>query len=119
MLIAQPLKSNGDFRRVYARGKSYQDPALVTIVLKNRAGLCRFGITTGKKIGGAVQRNRARRIIRAAFSEYDKRIRPGVDIVFIARSRTCRLKSTDISAVMHKHLLAAGLLLKDAKDNDS
>ena len=39
-------------------------PVVVTYVLKNRAGTVRVGITTSKKIGGAVQRNRARRVIR-------------------------------------------------------
>ena len=60
----QTLKTNSDFRRAYLRGKSYTNPALVSYVVKNNAGLCRIGITTSKKIGNAVQRNRARRVIR-------------------------------------------------------
>lgn len=119
MQHVQILKSNGDFRRAYARGKSYQDPALVTIVLKNRAGICRMGITTGKKIGGAVQRNRARRIIRAAFVEYSSRIKSGYDIVFIARTRTCGLKSTDLTSVMQKHLSKAGILTDGGFNNEN
>lgn len=119
MLKVQTLKSNGDFRRAYSRGKSYQDPALVTICIKNRAGICRMGITTGKKIGGAVQRNRARRIIRAAFAEYASDIRPGYDIVFIARTRTCSLKSTDISRVMKRHLHISGLLTEGGSTDEN
>ena len=104
------LKQNSDFRRAYGRGKSFSDPALVTYVLKNnRAGVCRMGITTSKKIGNAVERNRSRRIIRAAFRENLPSIKGGYDFVFVARSRTKHLKSTDVSAIMAKHLAKAGV----------
>lgn len=118
MPMVETLKSNSDFRRAYARGKSYQDPALVTIVLKNRAGICRIGITTSKKIGGAVQRNRARRVIRAAFAPYRRQVRPGFDIVFVARSRTCRTKSTALARVMEKQLRAAGLITEGGNTDE-
>ena len=95
MLSSVTLNLNSDFRRVYARGKVYTDPALVTYVLKNRAGICRIGITASKKIGNAVQRNRARRVIRAA-TEMLPGIAGGYDIVFVARTKTIRKKSTEI-----------------------
>lgn len=44
----QTLKLNSDFRRTYGRGKSAADPVLVTYALKNRYGVMRIGITTGK-----------------------------------------------------------------------
>ena len=103
------LKQNSDFRRAYGRGKSFSDPALVTYVLKNnRAGVCRMGITTSKKIGNAVERNRSRRIIRAAFRENLPNIKGGYDFIFVARTRTKSLKSTDVSKIMDKHLAKAG-----------
>lgn len=104
------LNLNKDFRRLYGRGQSYVHPALVTYILHNRRGIIRYGITTGKKVGGAVQRNRARRIIEAAartcFKEADCK---GADIVFVARSKTPFLKSTDITAAMSKHFRAGGI----------
>ncbi len=106
------LKSNTDFRRAYGRGKVYTNPALVTYVVKNRAGICRIGITTSKKIGNAVQRNRARRVIRAAYLSQGE-LTGGYDIVFVARTKTVFRKSTEISAVMHRHLISAGVI-KDA-----
>ena len=54
------------------RGTSYANPALVTYFMKNRAGICRIGITTSKKIGNAVERNKSRRLIRAAFQNVYK-----------------------------------------------
>ena len=99
------LNRNGYFRRAYTRGKAYTDPALVTYVIKNGAGICRVGITTGKKIGNAVIRNRCRRIIKAAFCELQDEIKGGYDIVFVARHRTASCKSTDIYSIMRKHLV--------------
>ena len=63
------LNLNKDFLRLYHRGKSCAKPALVVYAMKNRTGLCRVGITTSKKIGNAVQRNRARRVIRASLQQ--------------------------------------------------
>jgi len=111
------LKKNSDFRRVYSRGVSFVNPALVTYVLKNRAGNCRFeknrlGITTSKKIGNAVKRNRSRRVILAAYRAVsaDLKNTEGSSIVFVARGKTSSLKSTDIEIVMRQHLTKAGLL---------
>ena len=106
------LNSNTDFRRAYGRGKVYTNPALVTYVIKNRAGICRIGITTSKKIGNAVERNRARRVIREAFLSMPD-CKGGFDIVFVARSKTVHKKSTDIGIVMQKHLSSAGVIGND------
>ena len=61
----RPIRRNGEFGRVYARGKSYVNQALVLYVLKTRSKRTRVGLTATKKIGHAVQRNRARRAIVA------------------------------------------------------
>ena len=103
------LKTNSDFRRAYARGKVYTNPALVIYVLKNRAGICRIGITTSKKIGNAVQRNRARRVIRAA-AERLPEIDKNVDLVFVARTKTAFKKSTEVAAIMRGQLEQAGVI---------
>lgn len=96
--------------RTYYRGKSFADPALVVYVMKNRAGVCRVGITVSKKIGNAVERNRSRRIIRAAFAVVSKEYDIGnKDIVLVARSKTKRLKSTHIESVMRNLFDKAGL----------
>ena len=97
------LKENSDFNRVYYRGKSKAKPALVVYSLKNRVGVCRIGITTSKKIGNAVERNRSRRIIRAAFQSVIKEHNfegKGYDFVFVARTKTKFLKSTHIEKAM-------------------
>ena len=106
---AVTLNHNRDFQRIYRRGKSRVSSGLVTYVTKNNSNNLRIGITASKKIGKAVQRNRCRRIIRAAFDnlESDKK---GYDIVFVARTKTKFLKSTDIERYMREHLKELGVL---------
>ena len=68
-----------------------------------------MGITASKKIGNAVERNRARRVIRAA-AEMLGEFETGYDLVFVARTRTVFRKSTEICRVMKKQLKSAGVL---------
>ena len=81
--------------------------------MKNRAGICRIGITTSKKIGNAVERNKSRRLIRAAFrnvyKEYGEYL-DGYDFVFVARGRTRYRKSYDLEQVMVKHLKKGNII---------
>lgn len=104
------IHQNTDFRRVYGRGKSCVSPALVVYCLKNRAGICRIGITTSKKLGGAVERNRCRRVIKEAYRHLLPQCSDGWDIVFVARTRTLRCKSTDVEQVMRSQLQKLGVI---------
>lgn len=104
------LKENKDFRRLYYRGKSAAGANLVTYVMKRKAPQTRIGITTGKKIGGAVERNRARRVIRAAFSQLEDRLLCNYDIVFVARTNTTKVKMQDVLADMEKQLQKLGAI---------
>lgn len=104
------LKENKDFRRLYYRGKSDASSCLVTYVMKSRLGKTRVGITSGKKIGNAVKRNRARRLIRAAFTEYEDRLNGDYDIVFVARTKTAQVKMQEVQKQMEDQLKKLGAL---------
>ena len=106
----QTLKLNSEFRRAYGRGKQAAGPWLVTYAVRSRKGEICIGITTSKKIGNAVERNRCRRIIRAAFRNLKKECSGSWDIVFVARHKTVSLKSTDLEQAMRKELLALGVI---------
>ena len=104
-----PITRNSEFARAYARGKSYVHPYVVMYVNKNRAGCTRVGLTASKKVGNAVMRNRARRVMRAALSEVLKGDVGRYDIVLVARGVTPRLKSTILIPVLEKMFREAGL----------
>lgn len=104
------LTQNSAFRRVYGRGKSRADAILVTYALPNRLGYCRYGITTSKKIGSAVARNRCRRVIRAAYMQNRAACQGGWDLVFVARGRTNHVKSTQVAQSMQRQLFTLGVI---------
>ncbi len=110
------LKQNAEFHRAYGRGKTKVSPILVTYVVKNRGQGCRVGITAAKKLGSAVERNRCRRIIRAAFSSILPECTGNKDIVFVARYKTKKAKSTDLVPVMRQHLTELGVIRDGAED---
>ena len=105
----QTLNQNKDFKRAYYRGASCSTPTVVVYALKNRRGQRRLGLTATKKVGKAVQRNRARRVMRAALSEHLAADVGGYDIILVARAQTPKLKSTQVSRTLAKLMRAAGL----------
>ena len=105
------IKENRDFQILYRRGKSQVHPCLVTYLRRTRRGEVLVGITTGKKVGVAVQRNRCRRIIREAFRQLYPQTTGGFDIVFVARGRTTRCKSDELRTIMEQHLRQGGVIV--------
>lgn len=110
------LKENRRFHQLYRRGKCFVSPVVVTYVLKNKTDNLRYGITTGKKIGNAVKRSRARRVIRAAFTQLTPSLKSGYDLVFVARGKTPFVKSPDVKKAMEKQLKQAGLFTENKNE---
>jgi ribonuclease P protein component len=69
------------FRRVYEHGRKVQFKYFTAFVLAKEETGVRIGVTTTRKIGNAVQRNRARRLVREAFRKNKWLAPDGVDIV--------------------------------------
>lgn len=85
-------------------------PYAVVYVLKNPRNNIRLGITSSKKIGNAVCRNRARRVITAAFRSVLPHIGVGCDFVIVARSRILTAKSTQVAEAFLKLFQKADIL---------
>ena len=111
---SQTLKENKDFRRLYYRGESRASKTLVTYAMKSRGKGCRYGITTSKKIGNAVQRNRSRRVIRAAYHELEPAICGAWDFVFVARGLTSKVKMQEVLKDMENHFKEMGVIHEKA-----
>lgn len=104
------INENRDFKRAYNKGKYVVSPLVVTYAIKNRLGFNRTGITTGKKTGNAVERNRCRRIIREAYRNLPKCTLNGFDIVFVSREKTKHAKTQNILKEMTMHFKKLGLI---------
>jgi ribonuclease P protein component len=104
------IKENHLFGKAYAKGKRYTTRLVSVYCLKDLASgkikkqlrldtpTNRIGISASKKVGGAVQRNRAKRVVRAGLAQLSERysIRGGNLIVIAVRASAVNAKSTDI-----------------------
>lgn len=80
------LTRSSDFKRVRRTGKSYAHPFVVLVTQASEAPRVRVGVTAGRSVGGAVQRNKAKRLLREAMRPLLPDLLPGWDLVLIARS---------------------------------
>lgn len=107
MMFTEVMRQNKEFQLCYHKGSSIGNQFVVIYARKNHLPVNRLGITTGKKVGNAVCRSRARRLIRQAWRENEIHAPVGLDIVIVARSRLLELKSTDLSEYLHSQAIPA------------
>ncbi len=79
------LTRSADFKRVRLQGKSYAHPLIVLMIMPSELPGLRVGVAAGRSVGGAVHRNRAKRLLRAAMHSLLSDITPGWDLLLIAR----------------------------------
>ena len=79
------LRAREDFARISAKGRSRSDRLMVVRFVPNDRDHDRFGISTGRRLGGAVQRNRVRRRLREILRRSPNDSGRGWDILVVAR----------------------------------
>jgi ribonuclease P protein component len=79
------LRRAADFRRVYERRRSVSDHSLIVYACANNLPYLRLGLSVSRKMGGAVQRNRLRRLYREAFRLTRHEMPVGLDLILIPR----------------------------------
>ena len=85
MAVLPTLRRRADFEAIGRQGTARSTPLLVLRWLRTGRGETRIGLSTPRTLGGAVQRNRVRRRLRALLRERLERIGPGWDLLVIAR----------------------------------
>jgi ribonuclease P protein component len=103
------LSRSGEFERVYREGTSYASRYLVVHAFPrpDDEASPRLGVSVGRKLGGAVQRNRVKRLLRDAFWACSERVAPGHDFVIVARPAAGELAASRGERGMEEALRAA------------
>ncbi len=103
------IKKDKEFRFLFKKGDSIVTDAFVCYARESKRRVNRIGIVTGKKVGNAVKRSRARRVIREAFRLIEPLLREKTqkryDFIFVARAKTPAMKSTQVYRQMENRLL--------------
>jgi ribonuclease P protein component len=117
------LKRSTDFERVRRDGRSHAHPLVVLIAWRrasepDEAGVApdaiRAGIVAGKNVGTAVDRNRAKRLLREALRACAGRLAAGWDLVLIARRPLAQSGLAEARAALEQLLRRARVLVYDA-----
>ena len=96
------VKQNGDFRRIYRRGRSAVSGGVVVYCLPNKHGKSRLGLTVSTKVGKAVVRNRVRRRIREIFRLSQGKMKQGYDCIVVARTRAAHADYWELKRAFEK-----------------
>lgn len=98
------LRTDAQFKRVRGAGRSWAQPLAVLYALPNGEGVNRVGFSVSKRIGKAVARNRAKRLLREAVRLRWDTIKSGYDLLLIARTPIAAATFADVAAAVD-HLL--------------
>ena len=103
------LKRHKEFRYTYARGRSQSASLFTLVYAKSRNQTVRVGFSVSKRVGNAVQRNRAKRRMRAALSPLIDRIAGGCNVIFIAKPEVLHAPFSELGQQMETLIRRAGL----------
>ncbi|MDD2217235.1 MAG: ribonuclease P protein component [Eubacteriales bacterium] len=113
MLKENVLRKKSDFSTIYKKGKSVGERYVVLFYIKNNGrGFSKIAFLASKKVGKAVQRNRARRLMKESYRELSQQLSPEYDYIFIARSTINGKKFCDVRKSMRAVAKKAKVFIK-------
>jgi ribonuclease P protein component len=110
---SERLRWGYEFRRVFQSGRKAEGALLAVYVLEAPAAAVKrraVGIVTGRRLGGAVQRNRARRLLREAYRLNKQKLKPNIELVMVARPAILGKRLEEVETELLKLCRAAGAL---------
>jgi ribonuclease P protein component len=113
MSALEMLRSTVDFERIQGQSRTRAHPMLLVRYRPNELDRTRYGISTGRRVGGAVVRNTVRRRIRAILRRLEGEVQPGWDILLVARPSAADASQAELEQVITRLMSAAGVLATD------
>ncbi len=118
------LSRSAEFERVYRQGRSIANRHLVLYTFPNSSAEGpRLGLSVSRKVGGAVQRNKVKRLLREAFAGASGELLAGQDVVVVARPPAGELAEQEglagVDAALAELIAKAGLRASAASEMDA
>lgn len=101
---SQRLRTRAQFDRVFRRGARLDGRLFTLLVVANGGVLDRLGLAVSRRVGGAVVRNRARRLLRESFRRLEAEGRPSVDLVVLAKPEIATLTLAEVERELRARL---------------
>ena len=107
------LKRHKEFRYTYRVGRSMNTPLFTLVYAKSRRETVRIGFSVSKRVGNAVQRNRAKRRMRACITPMVDRLKGGCNIILIAKPEVLEAPFAELTQQMQTLLHRSGVWESD------
>lgn len=104
------LTKNEAVNRVRREGQTYVHKAVVLGTLPNQLDQIRIAVIASRSVGGAVQRNLAKRRIRSILREFLPELEPGFDLAIIARRPLLQEEYASLTQILRSLLEKAGVM---------
>lgn len=112
------LQRSSDLQRVRHRGQSWRHSLAILLVTVNDLEVSRFAFAAGRSVGGAVVRNRAKRLMREAVRLNLAKVNPGFDCLLIGRQSMAGASFSQVESAVLALLHRAKLLTETTSVNN-